>query len=122
MTPKNKEKKRQAFVKQCQAVADDIGIHVWFTEDTSDHTAFEDDGSLHVVRYGTRAMFDVSNSQNDEPVAQNEKTRKVLTALGIEPSYRTLVEEYDDYDLGPEDPDEYIDLDEEWPEDDVPLL
>lgn len=74
------------FEKQCNEVADlfDLGEVLFFPDKGRKHEVFEDDGTLHVVRRGQRACFDVSNGQNASARRQNEVTRKVLAALEIE--------------------------------------
>lgn len=100
------------FKTLCEQTAEVVGIEVTFyDEDEALNDAFEDDGTLHVQNGLLRACFDVSNSQNDRPSVQNEKTEEVLRLLGLEPSSRTLVKDE-------EDEDEWDDEDEEDDEED----
>jgi hypothetical protein len=90
------DKKSRAFKKKCLAV--DNNVMFIATRESDDE--FEDDGTLHVVRHGTRAVFDVSNGQTDNTKAQNEKTRQIMKALGAEKklSSRVLMDESEDED------------------------
>lgn len=54
-----------------------------FFPDSRPDREFEDDGALHVVRFGIRAVFDVSGGQSYSPHRQNMETRAVLRAMGI---------------------------------------
>jgi hypothetical protein len=59
---------------------------------------FEDDGALHIVRFGYRACFVVSESQ-DHPKRQNELTRRILNDLGIDiDGDRVFVDEDSEHD------------------------
>ena len=73
------------FEKQCIEVNEKLGLGeiMFFPEPGRKPEVFEDDGTLHVVRRGQRACFDVSNGQDYSARKQNGVTRKVLDALGI---------------------------------------
>jgi hypothetical protein len=65
---------------------------------------YEDDGALHVRRYGVRAVFEVNRGQDESGATQNQKTREVLAALGIKlknrEAGRAFVDEIDENDPG----------------------
>jgi hypothetical protein len=85
------------FKKKCTDVGERLGINVEFFDDPkSPADEFEDDGTLHVRRYGWRAVFDVSDGQSVDGAMQNANTRDVLARLGIKPKKedRVLVEEF----------------------------
>jgi hypothetical protein len=83
--------------KNCEAVAGKLGLGVEFYEDgPRPADCLQDDGTLHVSNAaGFRACFDVSHGQSSDGKEQNECTRAVLTALGMEKKItdRVLVEE-----------------------------
>lgn len=81
---------RNRAVKVAIKVLDDDNPMTW-TEDRSDD-AFEDDGNLHVVKYGLHVVFSLNQ---DDGKWSNEKTREILAALGMKKliGKRTLVEE-----------------------------
>ena len=83
------------FEKKCLKIGDDLGIGVTFFsgEAYTDGITFHDDGTLHVVRVGVRACFDVSNSQSLSPKEQNDTTRKVMRALNLKVTDTCLVED-----------------------------
>lgn len=71
----------------------------WFIDDSGDDV-FEDDGTLHVIRHGIRACFDVGAGQSLSGYEQNQNTIKVIEHLGIT-SYnnkRVFVEETNEED------------------------
>lgn len=94
------KKKESAFERRCNKAAEDVGVTVFFVLDEPTRPPFEDDGSLHVIHRGTRAIFDVGWGQSLEGKEQNEHTKKVLIALGMEKSIgeSTLVEEEEEND------------------------
>lgn len=81
------------FEKKCREAAERLGLgEPLFLADERQAAAYEDDGALHIVRRGLRAVFNVDN---DDGRVQNKRTREVLEAMGMErligPS--TLVDE-----------------------------
>jgi hypothetical protein len=89
------------FEIECQKIADTLNLgDVLFFADECKEPPFEDDGSLHVIKRGMRACFDVGDGQRRDGKSQNEFTRAVLTALKMERfiNDRTLVEENDEDD------------------------
>lgn len=85
------------FERDCQKVADDLGIEVDFYRNESGSDCYEDDGVLHIRKRGIRAAFSVDASQ-DDATEQNERTREILTALNMANKItdRVLVEEEDE--------------------------
>lgn len=72
------------FVIACKKVEKltDIELIDVYFENVEDDV-FEDDGFLHVTRFGARAVFDVGEYQSLESAEQNENTKLILCALGI---------------------------------------
>lgn len=93
------QRKLTAFEKRCQEVADKMDVEVTFYRDKEPfQDPFEDDGNLHVISRGSRAAFSIGQ---DTPAAiHNEKTRAILTALGMEKKIgeRVLVDETEEDD------------------------
>ncbi len=85
----------EKFRKRCLKVAEKLDLAVDFNDDPRADDTFEDDGTLHVLRGGLRACFDVSNGQTCEADMQNAWTRAVLTALSMKRAItdRVLVDE-----------------------------
>jgi hypothetical protein len=81
------------FKAQCVAIDEDVS----FYDDARAADIYEDDGNLHVRRYGVRAAFDVGEGQSATGVKQNANATTILTALGLKfnPD-RVMVEEYDE--------------------------
>ena len=95
------KKQFEIACKTAAAAADlDPEDDLSFYDDGGRGNEFEDDGSLHVKRYGVRAVFDVSNGHQDSGVTQNFKTRAVLKALDIPVTDQVLTDEHDDDEDG----------------------
>lgn len=86
------------FEKLCREVASATGIDVDFYEDRRPADVFEDDGTLHVMYRGLRAVFDVGSGQSLTGEEQNTRTRLILEKLDRPVTDRVLVEEYEDDD------------------------
>jgi len=91
-TPKNK------FERDCAKVAETTGISVNFfgAPKGQKQSFYEDDGSLHLHKRGGWACFDVGNGQSLSGKEQNERTRKIMEALGLPITDRVLVDETED--------------------------
>lgn len=76
-----KERKKK-FQVQCEAIAEELGIHVMFFPDSPSKPC-EDDGNLHITKRGLRACFGVGLGQSLGPKEQNANSQLVLDALGI---------------------------------------
>lgn len=96
--------KKTKFEHDCERVAERCEITVMFVHGEPYQKPFEDDGALHVVRRGVRAVFDVSRGQDAGPAEQNAMTRMVMDDMGMAHHVgpRVLVEEncVDDLDAG----------------------
>lgn len=80
------------FKQKCEKAAEEVGVDVTFyNERSKEPDAFEDDGALHVTTKTMRACFRVS--YGDDRIDQNIKTKRLMTLLGREVSYRVLVDE-----------------------------
>ncbi len=90
--------KKSKFQIECEALSEKTGIYVMFFEDKDAQKPVEDDGNLHITKRGLRACFDVGNGQSLSGKDQNENTRTILKALGMEDAIndRTLVDETDE--------------------------
>ena len=92
------------FETLCNQVAERYGLQepMFFT-DNQKQDPFEDDGNLHVMRRGLRAVFGIGDEVPSEEY--NHLTRCILTDLGLEKKIndRVLLEEED----GDEYEDEY---------------
>jgi hypothetical protein len=88
-------KSQKAFRARCEDAGALVDSSVNFFTDANSPDAFEDDGNLHIRRYGLRAVFDVSHGQLSTPTEQNERTRTVFAYLGMEikKPARVLVED-----------------------------
>lgn len=88
------------FERDCLKVSEQTGIEVEFYPNEKGSGCFEDDGYLHIIKSHIRAVFSVID---DDAVTQNNRTRKVLTALGMTKSITDSVmvaeedEDEDDY-------------------------
>lgn len=94
---------RTAFERRCEKVAEETGVGVDFFGAKGDKyksDVYEDDGNLHIFIRNEWACFNVGQGQTLEGKEQNENTRKVLTALGLEKhiTNRSLVEEEEEED------------------------
>jgi len=89
----------KAFKAKCERVAELTDVDLVLYEDSGAGVddAFEDDGNLHIHKGGARACFDVGGGQELSGERQNERTRAVLTALGMtkEITGRVLADEDD---------------------------
>lgn len=74
----------------CEAVSANLDVEVSFYGEQNAQTPFEDDGALHVTKYGLRAVFDVGNGQSLSPAQQNARAASVLDALNLPVTRRTL--------------------------------
>lgn len=86
------------FERLCRDVAESTGIDVLFFEDKRPADTFEDDGTLHVMYRGLRAVFDVGSGQSLTGEEQNARTRMILEKLDRPVTDRVLVEETGDDD------------------------
>jgi hypothetical protein len=80
------------------AVSEKLGIEVYFYYNEKGSDVFEDDGFLHIYKNMVRAVFTIGQ---DLPAKEaNERTRAILTALGMEKkiTQRVLVDEIDETD------------------------
>lgn len=93
-------KTKPRFQLQCEAVSEKTGINVMFLDDNQNSEPCEDDGNLHIIKHGLRACFDVGREQCASGKEQNERTRKVMTELGMEKQITdmVLVDEQEDCD------------------------
>ena len=91
-----KTKTKTKFEKLCEEVSDKTGVELFDVCETGrvKLDAFEDDECLHIDKRGLHACFSVGGG-NYSPRQQNERTRAVLTALGLQKliTDRVLVEE-----------------------------
>lgn len=97
-------RKLSAFEKKCRQVEEVTGVELFMIYDEpKSNYCYEDDEVLHVCKGTERACFSVG-ADHISGAEQNERTRQVLTALGLEKKItdRVLVEEDED-----EDEDEY---------------
>jgi uncharacterized Zn-finger protein len=76
-------KSAKAFIARCEDIDAESDIGVMFFTDAKSPDIFEDDGNLHVRRFGMRAVFDVGKSQTATAKEQNERTAAVLAALSV---------------------------------------
>lgn len=86
----------KTFRERCLKAEEDV---TFYTDDaTTSNTEYEDDGYLHVRRFGVRAVFNVSNSQSLSGAEQNENTRRIMGELGLTSKIasRVLAEEIDE--------------------------
>ncbi len=85
------------FEKKCLKVSEKTGVSFYspYEDDNMHLDAFEDDGCLHIHKGGIRACFGVNPTQDEPAKIQNERTREVLKALGLEKliGSRVLVDE-----------------------------
>lgn len=81
---------RNRAAKVAEKVLGCTDLLTWAESEPDD--AYEDDGNLHVVRYGLHVVFGLNQ---DNGKWSNEKTREILAALGMKKRIgkRTLVEE-----------------------------
>lgn len=91
---------KNKFEQLCEKVSEDLDIGVLLHGKEKGSGCFEDDGNLHIHHRGVRVSFDVGNGQSASGAEQNARTRKVLTALGMESKItdRVLVEEVEETD------------------------
>jgi hypothetical protein len=76
-------KRTTQFERDCRAVAEETGIEVDFFYNEKGSDCYEDDGNLHIHKSGMRAVFNVGHNGDLPGAEQNERTRKVLNALGM---------------------------------------
>ena len=67
------------FRNECKRVAVKTGYEVGFYPDKHT-TIFQDDGVLHIAKFGIRACFVIAH---DDLNVQNERIREVLGALRL---------------------------------------
>lgn len=88
------------FRRKCEKAAekadsDAVGfsVDVDFDSDSRSDDAYEDDGCLHVRRFGLRAMFSIG--QDTPGVKANAATRTIMAAVGMKRKIgkRVLVQE-----------------------------
>lgn len=106
--------KQRAFKRKCERVADKFDNEVlFFTDEYEEARADEfeavyDDGSLHIRRYGIRAVFELGE---DRSIAdQNANTRLIMEALNMKRKINDQV-------LLKEEPDDEPYEEEEFDED-----
>lgn len=72
----------KTFRTRCIVADEDV---MFCTGDaTTPDTEYEDDGYLHVRRFGVRAVFDVGCGQSLDAKEQNVNTRRIMEALGLD--------------------------------------
>ena len=86
------------FERDCNEIADKIGITVHFYGEGSNREPLYDDGFLHITKRKIRAVFNVD--QDAPGKIQNERTRDIMNALGLSKKIndRVLIEEDDEPD------------------------
>jgi hypothetical protein len=99
---KNKKASRKTkFEIQCEEVAEKTGVSFYspYNDKNMKTNAFEDDECLHIHKRGVHACFTVGGD-NYTGKQQNERTRAVLTALGLEKliTERVLTDETEEED------------------------
>lgn len=74
--------RRLRFENRCERASKKTGYSVAYYNDPPGTAAgiYQDDGTLHVSKYGLRACFWIFN---DDPAIQNERARAVLAALRL---------------------------------------
>lgn len=77
VTKQNRFRNKAVAVSRKVLDEQDVGFYVEKRPDD----AFEDDGTLHVIKYGIRAVFSIG--QDTPGRESNEKTRAILAALGM---------------------------------------
>lgn len=87
---------KETFRQKCQRLADEIcDGDIDFFEDSAQEPVY-DDGVLHVTYRGLRACFGLNEDATAR--AQNDKSRAILKALGMEKKItdRVLLDERED--------------------------
>lgn len=91
-----KTKPKTKFEKQCDEASEKTGVSVFigWRDDEMAADAYEDDECLHIHKRGVHACFSVGGD-NYSGKQQNERSRAVLTALGLQKliTDRVLVDE-----------------------------
>jgi len=87
---------KSKFEKRCEEASEKTGVEFYipWTDKNMKVDVFEDDECLHVHKRGVHAAFSVGGD-NYTGKQQNDRTRAVLTALGLEAHIgpRSLVDE-----------------------------
>jgi hypothetical protein len=80
------------FEEKCREIESETGIELMDIYDDGDGTnaVYEDDGFLHINNGELRASFDVGDNQSLDADEQNERTRTILSALGLNVTNRAL--------------------------------
>lgn len=87
---------RIRFENECKRAANKTGYEVnFYSAPVGEKSINEDDGSLHISKFGVRACFWI---QSDDPKIQNERAREVLKALRLAVPDSALTEEYAEED------------------------
>lgn len=73
---------KRKFHKECEQVADEQGLDVYFYDSTDKPDAFEDDGNLHIHKSELRAAFAIG--QDVKKSYFNETVVGILAALKLE--------------------------------------
>lgn len=88
-----RERKQNEFKIKCLEAAKLIGQDDVLFCDDDRKCEFEDDGYLHVCRYGVRAVFNAGDNYDLDAEIQNERTVTVMNYLGLKVNNNLLVEE-----------------------------
>jgi len=84
---------RLEFLSECEKAAEEFVVEIIdiYAEPDAGDNVVEDDGILHVTRFGQRVAFDVSDNQTWSKHRQNTVTKNILRFLDIPVTQEALV-------------------------------